>query len=371
MRTLLRQTTPADGEDEPMTGSCANCGHDANLHAGPMNDGACTAPGCDCPAFDDGDAAGDTEVEVEVEVGRTAPLERVTLVRSFDSAVLAAGDGRTLDTRIVPYGVSAIVADPPRFKAYREAFTPGAFERQIANPDRVRVWLNFEHEQGLRGIVGHGVALRDQADGLHGRFRVHENVDGDKALQLVRDGILTGLSLEFVALRSKIADGVVHRLRAHIDKVSLCRSPAYAGAEVLAVRQRPLEVERAEPALSADVTERLEALGVAPLRRMATTSKPWDGSASRFSDEQYTASTLFCRPGDGAPKERCSLPVLEPDGTLNVNALGAAASALAGGRGGLANATQAMRATAARKLIRYYNAVGKEPPASLVTLARS
>jgi HK97 family phage prohead protease len=366
MRTLLRQTTPDAGEDEPMTGTCANCGHDANLHDGPMNDGACTSPGCDCAGYDDGtDAAGEADDQA------AAPLERVTLVRSFDTAALLAGDGRTLEARIVPYGVAAIVADPPRFKAYREAFTPGAFERQVAAPDRVRVWLNFEHESGLAGIVGHGVALRDQADGLHGSFRVHENRDGDKALQLVRDGILTGLSLEFVALRSKLADGVVQRLRAHIDKVSLCRSPAYAGAQVLAVRHRPPELERAEPALSSDVTERLEALGVAPLRRMATTSKPWDGSASRFSDDQYTASTLFCRPGDGAPKERCSLPVLEPDGTLNVNALGAAASALAGGRGGLANATQAMRATAARKLIRYYNAVGKEPPSSLVTLARS
>jgi hypothetical protein len=61
--------------------------------------------------------------------------------------------------------------------------------------------------------------------------------------------------------------------------------------------------------------------------------------------------------------------VLEPDGTLNVNALGAAAGALAGGRGGLANTTAAQKATAARKLIRYYNQAGMDVPPGLRQIA--
>jgi hypothetical protein len=54
-----------------------------------------------------------------------------------------------------------------------------------------------------------------------------------------------------------------------------------------------------------------------------------------------------------------------------VNALGAAAGALAGGRAPLANVTAAMKATAARKLIRYYGAAGVEPPTGLRKLAGS
>jgi hypothetical protein len=116
---------------------------------------------------------------------------------------------------------------------------------------------------------------------------------------------------------------------------------------------------------------RLAALGFEPLRRMAMTSKAWDGSPGRFTDDQYRASALFCRGGGQPPKQDCSLPVLEPDGTLNVNALGAAAAALAGARGGVANASREQKAAAARKLVRYYNAAKMEPPPSLRALAGS
>ena len=104
---------------------------------------------------------------------------------------------------------------------------------------------------------------------------------------------------------------------------------------------------------------------------MAMTSGAWDGSPSRFSDDEYGRSALVCRAGDGSMKERCSMPVLEPDGTLNVNALGAAAGALAGARGGLANMTPALKAAAARKLMRYYSAAGMMPPPSVTAAARS
>lgn len=297
-------------------------------------------------------------------------VERVTLVRTFD-ATLEAGDGRTLETRIVPYGTPAWVSDPPDFRRYKEQFAAGAFERQVSVPDRVRVWLNFEHERGLSGIVGHGVELRDGPDALNGSFRVHENSDGDKALQLVRDGLLTGLSMEFVALRSRRVDGVIERVRAHIDKVSLCRTPAYEDAQVLAVRAAPVEPVVVAPVEDTELTGRLAALGVVPLARAATTSKPWDGSPTRFTDEQYLRSCLIVRAGDAPAKERGSLPVLEPDGTLNTNALAAAAAALAGARGGVSNVSQAEKAAAARKLIRYYGAAGMTPPGSLLALARS
>lgn len=53
-----------------------------------------------------------------------------------------------------------------------------------------------------------------------------------------------------------------------------------------------------------------------------TTNKPWDGSASRFTDEQYRRSCIVKGP---APyKTNCHLPVREPSGTLNCNGVSAA-----------------------------------------------
>jgi hypothetical protein len=100
------------------------------------------------------------------------------------------------------------------------------------------------------------------------------------------------------------------------------------------------------------------------------TDKPWDGSASRFSDAEYARSCVLdladCMASalDRTAKERYKLPIREPNGTLNANALGAAAAALAGARSPL-QACAAAKATAARKLLAAYRAAGMTPPDSL------
>jgi HK97 family phage prohead protease len=189
------------------------------------------------------------------------------LTRTFDASVAEVGDGRTIDACIVPYNAVALVADMPPMgdgRPYQELFLPGSFERQLRAPDRVKVWLNFEHEPGLRGIVGHGTALHDRDDGLHGTFRVHANADGDKALEMVNEGMLTRISIEFAALRTRTVEGVRQRMRAHLDRVSLCRAGAYVGAEVLAVREEIIVPDAAQiPAFDPGLAELLEAHGVA------------------------------------------------------------------------------------------------------------
>jgi hypothetical protein len=215
---------------------------------------------------------GTLDYDVDAEVPAEAVEERTIHVRSFE-ADLVEGDGRTIEGRIVPYDTPASVADPGG-PSYREQFARGAFVAQLRAPSRVRVLLNFEHDQTLRGVVGHAVSLEDRFDGLHGQFRALADADGDKALQLVNEGLLTGLSLEFAALRSRVVDGVVTRTRVRLDKVALCRFPAYMGAEVLAVREQPddddeddevriapVELVRVDP-IDPDLLARLEALGI-------------------------------------------------------------------------------------------------------------
>ena len=96
-----------------------------------------------------------------------------------------------------------------------------------------------------------------------------------------------------------------------------------------------------------------------------TTDKPWDGSPARFADDEYQRSCLIDRGGSDPVKTRCSLPVLEPDGTINTNALAAAAAALAGARGGLKDVSAEQKASAQRKLRGLYAKTDKQPPDSL------
>lgn len=100
----------------------------------------------------------------------------------------------------------------------------------------------------------------------------------------------------------------------------------------------------------------------------AVTDASWDGSASRFTIEQWKKSTLIGPLGDPNAKGSYKLPVLEPNGDVNSNAVHAAAAALAGGRGGV-DAPGPEKAKAAKRLVSLYKEIGDDPPDSLTKLA--
>jgi HK97 family phage major capsid protein len=95
------------------------------------------------------------------------------------------------------------------------------------------------------------------------------------------------------------------------------------------------------------------------------TDKPWDGSPSRFTDEQYARSCVLDRgPSVTSTKERYSLPIREPDGTLSRAGVHAAAAMI-----GKVKASPELVRKAARALIAAYRQLGEEPPANLKKLA--
>ena len=274
------------------------------------------------------------------------------IVREFP-VELTEGDGRTIDARIVPYNKPTRVRDGAArstwshgFRGVREA-DAGRRQGQGAAQLRAPAGTGRGHRQGLhaRGQGRRAVRHLPRAPGP----------DGDKALELVRDGFLTGISLEAVARTWTV--GVIERVRAHLDKVSLCRFPAFEDSQVLAVREAPdpgagagracppnqsptQNPKSSWPREAHPATGRRTAGGVgrsrstggrggrgarAPGHRANAKQRlprPWNGAPARFSDEQYQRSALVCRPGDDPPKMRCSLPVLEPNGDVNTNALG-------------------------------------------------
>jgi len=197
--------------------------------------------------------------------------ERPFLIRTY-AVDAAMGDGRTVDVRIVPFGEKATAVDGlggvPRGVPYEEEWMPDVFGKQenAAN----RILLNFEHEEGLRGIVGHGIALRQAADGYHGSFRLHEGADGEKARYLVEQKVLGGVSLEALPLKSvRTAAGVVQRVRAHLDKVSLCRTPAFKSSVVLALREETVFDEELLPVeIDPELVARCQRLGIAIPERL-------------------------------------------------------------------------------------------------------
>lgn len=99
-------------------------------------------------------------------------------------------------------------------------------------------------------------------------------------------------------------------------------------------------------------------------QRAAASSRPWsDFPESKYSPEQYARACLIDS-GTGTGKSRYSLPVREPDGTLNRNGMAAAA-----GRIGQTAVAPDKKKAAARKLVGLYRSINVDAPEELERLA--
>lgn len=231
--------------------------------------------------------------------------------RTFN-AELTPGDGRTVDIRIVPYGERAVSNDGlgglPKGVEYVEEFVDGVFDAQLNAANRV--FLDVEHEGheirhargpnagGIVGVVGHGVALRSvPGDGLYGSFRIHETPLGDTALELVRAGSLTSASVECFFKRSiRGADGVVRRVKGHLERVGLARVGAYPSAAVLGLRtsSAPILDETLLPVpFNPELATRIAALGITIPDRLVE-----HPATDTLADDASTPSTT---PSTGEP----------------------------------------------------------------------
>lgn len=187
--------------------------------------------------------------------------ETQEVLRRFMQVEQPSAEGRLLEGLCVPYNVVTRVQDPGG-PPYDETFSPGAFARALRAPNRVH--LRFEHRDGLTDRIGRALELREQAEGLWGRFQVVGGMIGDHALALVDEGMVSGFSVGFVPLgrQRRNEDGAVVRTRCHLEDVSLVPEPAYAGTQVVHRAASRSDFELPRGPLEEQLA-RLRAIGIA------------------------------------------------------------------------------------------------------------
>jgi len=217
------------------------------------------------------------------------------MARREYAAEITPGDGRTVDVRIVPYRERIVHNDglgfAPKGVDYVEEILPGCFDHQLAAAHRVVA--NFEHEQGIAGVVARGTALRSAADGFHGTFRMLKNASGDAALELVNEGVLDGVSFEAKFVKSvRSLEGVVQRVKANLFAVAFTRFAAYPSARVLGVREQATSQmidERHQPLdMDPELVMRLRARGVDLPNRYQAHPEPPDTPAQTGTSDDGT-----------------------------------------------------------------------------------
>lgn len=97
----------------------------------------------------------------------------------------------------------------------------------------------------------------------------------------------------------------------------------------------------------------------------AISEAEWDGSASRFTDEEWIRSCVVDRGESfGTPKERYAVPIREPNGDINRAAVHNAAARI-----NQVDASPEAISAGKRKLVAAYRALDEDPPEVLVASA--
>jgi phage head maturation protease len=157
--------------------------------------------------------------------------------RQFTSslALRDGGDGRTLVGALLPWGVPAQVVD--RGRLVTETFTRGALDG--TDPATVPLTATHPRDSGTLPI-GRTMSIEDRADAAWGEWLVSDTMIGNEVLALARDQVPLGLSIGFAEVpggsRWSPDRSRVTRTRAALDHVAVVRTPAFAGAGVVGVR---------------------------------------------------------------------------------------------------------------------------------------
>lgn len=167
----------------------------------------------------------------------------------FDTRAIAElevrgdGDGRTVYGLAVPFDEPGWVMDRDSPVPYQETWRMGAFAQTIAERgDRVKF---LKHHNKQSDPIGRATMLREDPAGLVAEFRVSKTQAGDETLELVRDGVLDGLSIGFVNVEDgwrvteRDSDGAptaIDRVRAKLMETSVVTWATFASAMIAGVR---------------------------------------------------------------------------------------------------------------------------------------
>lgn len=186
---------------------------------------------------------------------RSMALEDLDIRRGAATCERCGKDatGRLVDAYATVYNTSAEIHD--QHGHYHEVIDPSAFNMVLGRASNVRqVGVYYHHGMTLHGTpsgegsfpVGHPSVIRSDKHGLFTSTHYSTNDVGERTLQLIKDGTLTGMSFQGRIYRSdpdrlpRARRGgtipTVRRLQLGLREYGPTPSPAYADAQVAAVR---------------------------------------------------------------------------------------------------------------------------------------
>ena len=129
-------------------------------------------------------------------------------------------EGRKLTGTVMKYGEIS--------PSHRERFEPGS----LRMADTVHLDLNHDRERAVAWHPGGGLELRDEDGAMILSADLPPIPAADRALDEIRTGKATGLSVEFRAVKESRVAGVRVIEDAILSGVGLVSQPSYAGSRI-------------------------------------------------------------------------------------------------------------------------------------------
>ena len=305
------------------------------------------------PVTDIGAASVDTEAGLE----RGAP--------EMSETTTEAPASRVDPTGLIPW--HGVLAPEGVWSGDKRMFAEGA----LSNRD-LPLPLTYQKvsDEGHKGSVTVGSIdwLEKRGNMMHAGGVMLETEEADEAVGLLAHFGKFGVSVDADAADFDLdeeEDGIVFTM-ARICSAAMVQIPAFAQAYIR-LGTDP-DYQPAEESLAASIEEQAGTLtlGQSPIgvikldvELAAISDKSWDGSASRFTPEQWKRSCVL-HLDDSLNKSSHKLPIKEPNGDLSRAGVHAAA-----GRVGQVDAPSDKVSAARRALRSAYSTLGEDPPEGL------
>lgn len=142
---------------------------------------------------------------------------------------------RVIEVRAIPYGVPTDRAADRDGRTITETIAAHAFAGEVTRPAKRPVYREHDYNR----MVGRVAELHDTATELRAVLRIVTGPVGDEALEWAADGMLDA-SLGYVSTPAQLRYSADRKSRVvlagQVAHVGLVAEPAYATANVLAVR---------------------------------------------------------------------------------------------------------------------------------------
>lgn len=246
-------------------------------------------------------------------------------------------------------------------------------ELSWAEPPLALRWVKQDvgyHDGAVR--VGTITNIYQDGDLIRWSGNMLQTPEADEAINLMVEGPM-GLSVDLDSTAMEVDEELMEpgdtpdmKVSGRIRAATLVDIPAFVEAyAVLGPEDMdPMVEEEALVACAPCMAKELDE-HYAALVDFAISEAKWDGSASRFEDDEWKRSCVVDRGAEfETAKERYAVPILEPNGDLNRAAVHNAAARI-----NQVDAPDAAITAGERKLVAAYRRLDEEPPESLTAAA--